>query len=622
MPTVSLESRPVDNFPALCPPAIPPFPVVLGRVAALMGAGDYDRAITMLLAESERVRRDAVACHTLALLLVQADRGREAIPWFEAALAFKPENATAVTGLAMAFHAAGDLERATLSYEKALALDPGDAATWYHQGIVQAELGLREAALASLDRAIALKSDYGPAFARRAGVLESLGNISEAIDAAVRYCQLAPDAASSWALLGDLFQKSGHFDQAVAAYDRGLSLSPSDFPCLCNKAHALRETGRAAEALQCAEAALKLDPDDRGLLLTCGYAELDIGNAGAARQRFLAVAEKGVAKSYPSTKRPPLFRALMLFSPLGGNTPYEDLIKGSEFEADLLIVMPDYRYESPRDLTAKIDVVINLVSEPDSGRGAIMAAADFVNSQERPMINSPELILGTNREAVARRLAGIADTVVPMTIRIGADEVQRSFRTEKTLDRPLIIRHAGTHGGEMMELASDPEALVRFAAEAEDHPLYLTDFVGYRSGDGRFRKYRFIFVGEEILPYHLAIGDGWKVHHASTRMREIEWMRNEEKAFLEDPQRVFGWKGMAALEEVRRRIGLDYFGIDCSLDRDGNVVIFEVNASMLIHLRNEGFDYKTPHVMRIKAAFERLLEERVNASNALQATAN
>jgi len=35
---------------------------------------------------------------------------------------------------------------------------------------------------------------------------------------------------------------------------------------------------------------------------------------------------------------------------------------------------------------------------------------------------------------------------------------------------------------------------------------------------------------------------------------------------------------------------------------------------MLIHLRNEGFDYKTPYVMRIKAAFEQMLVERIKSA--------
>ena len=47
-------------------------------------------------------------------------------------------------------------------------------------------------------------------------------------------------------------------------------------------------------------------------------------------------------------------------------------------------------------------------------------------------------------------------------------------------------------------------------------------------------------------------------------------------------------------ETIRERIGLDYFGIDCGLDASGNLVVFEVNASMLVHDRNDRFPYKNP----------------------------
>jgi hypothetical protein len=58
-----------------------------------------------------------------------------------------------------------------------------------------------------------------------------------------------------------------------------------------------------------------------------------------------------------------------------------------------------------------------------------------------------------------------------------------------------------------------------------------------------------------------------------------------------------------ALRVVRERIGLDYFGIDCGLDPGGNLIVFEVNASMLVHDDNAEFPYKDPFVCVIKAAF-------------------
>jgi hypothetical protein len=41
--------------------------------------------------------------------------------------------------------------------------------------------------------------------------------------------------------------------------------------------------------------------------------------------------------------------------------------------------------------------------------------------------------------------------------------------------------------------------------------------------------------------------------------------------------------------------------------------VFEVNASMLVHARNEGFLYKTPAVRRIKLAFEAMLRKFANS---------
>ena len=54
-------------------------------------------------------------------------------------------------------------------------------------------------------------------------------------------------------------------------------------------------------------------------------------------------------------------------------------------------------------------------------------------------------------------------------------------------------------------------------------------------------------------------------------------------------------------------VDLDYFGIDCALDAAGRLVVFEVNASMLVHDQNQRFPYKTPFVQRIKAAFDAML---------------
>lgn len=166
------------------------------------------------------------------------------------------------------------------------------------------------------------------------------------------------------------------------------------------------------------------------------------------------------------------------------------------------------------------------------------------------------------------------------------------------------------HGGEEMECVADPAEMAMFVSSHKASEFYLSEFVDYRSADGYFRKYRFIFVGDDVLPYHLAIDSKWKVHHASTDMANHLWMREEEKAFLERPEIAFSASAFEVLRAIRKKMDLDYFGIDCAVDRNGNVVVFEVNASMLVHLRNEGFPYKDPAVRRIKAAFAAMLKHK------------
>ena len=100
---------------------------------------------------------------------------------------------------------------------------------------------------------------------------------------------------------------------------------------------------------------------------------------------------------------------------------------------------------------------------------------------------------------------------------------------------PLVARVAGTHGGSRMERIDSEEQLAGFVELSAELDFYVATYVDYRSPDGLFRKYRFMYVGDEILPYHLAIGEKWKVHHASTNMGDHDWMQAEEQRFLDDP---------------------------------------------------------------------------------------
>jgi glutathione synthase/RimK-type ligase-like ATP-grasp enzyme len=200
-------------------------------------------------------------------------------------------------------------------------------------------------------------------------------------------------------------------------------------------------------------------------------------------------------------------------------------------------------------------------------------AARLAGLLGKPVINDPAKIERTTRDAIAALLPDIADCRVPGIVRLAAGEEvsAEALAARLPFGFPVLARPAGTHGGDDFEKFEGSTELASFLNERRDREHYVIEYVDYASADGHFRKYRFIFVDDEVLPYHLAIGNGWKVHHASTDMANQSWMQQEEAAFLKDPRAVFTPSNYRALRAIRARIGLDYFGIDCGLDPAGGI---------------------------------------------------
>ncbi|WP_205962906.1 hypothetical protein [Pararobbsia silviterrae] len=142
--------------------------------------------------------------------------------------------------------------------------------------------------------------------------------------------------------------------------------------------------------------------------------------------------------------------------------------------------------------------------------------------------------------------------------------------------------------------------------------VYATAFCDYRSADGYFRKYRMIFVDRKPYPYHLAISDHWLVHYVTADMLPAPWKLEEERAFLKDPAKALGTDALATLENIAKRLDLDYAGIDFSLMPDGRVLVFESNATMLVHPEPHAspLAYKNTYVDAIVDAFAQLIESR------------
>jgi Tfp pilus assembly protein PilF len=496
--------------------------------------------------------------------------------------------------------------------------------------------GAIEEAIAAYRRGLAAVEDESPGCVAVETISQLHANLGNACMvrgdlefAAANYkaaLRLAPALTSCWCNLGNVQLRCGEPQQAIALYLQALTLNPGHWPSRTNLVQALMATqqylvakallNELETAVEHFTQAIALDPRDAESLYWIGGIRQRMGDASAAQAAYAQAAQIQPLIRRAARKSPADFRVLALYAPFAGNTPTEYLFGDCDYDIDTLALFAGSEFEAAR-LQQDVQVVVNLISDADQAQAVLPMVADLVGRLGKPVVNDPGKIGRTTRDATADVLAGIPGCRIPKVLRLKADADVSAATLQQAFPQAtsILIRPAGTHGGDDFERIEDASALAAQLAERPGTDRYLIEYIDYQSADGYFRKYRFIFVDGEILPYHLAIGNGWKVHHANTDMANQPWMQREEQAFLADPASVFDAGNYRVLRAIRERIGLEYFGIDCGLDRCGNLVVFEVNASMLVHQRNDEFPYKTPFVRRIKQAFDRMLRKLASADN-------
>jgi len=520
----------------------------------------------------------------LGLELYKQGKALEAIAAFRHGLLEAEKSGTESTDTVSELHArlgnvaaaSGDVGLASASYQAALTIAPHLTNCWCSFGDLHLRCGQHQSAIELYLQALRLNPRH---WAARANMVQALMAAKQYLVAKAILIELRgerPQDARIHHLLGKALFELNEIEPAIASFQEAVALNPQD-----------------AESINWIGALRQAAGDDK-----------------AAQQAYAEAARIEPLIRRPATKQPAEFRVLALYAPFGGNTPTEYLFENAFFDTDTLSLFPDRDYDAAA-LSENIHLVINLVSDADQTGDLLPLAADLVDRLGLPILNHPRKVAQTTRDDVARLLKDIPHCRVPQALRLksGHDHSETALRAMLPFTSSCLARPVGTHGGDDFEKVEDLAGLSAFLSQRKDHDHYLIEYIDYVSADGHFRKYRFIFVGEEILPYHLCIGREWKLHHINTDMAHQPWMQQEEAAFLNNPADVFGRSQMQALHAIRERLGLDYFGIDCGLDASGNVVVFEVNASMLVHARNEGFAYKDPAVRRIKLAYDAMLRK-------------
>jgi len=274
--------------------------------------------------------------------------------------------------------------------------------------------------------------------------------------------------------------------------------------------------------------------------------------------------------------------------------------------------------EWPGDRPAP-DLVLNTIACADRMTDSLKALSKFLAAWPGvPVINHPDKVLQTTREQNCRRLGAIDGVVFPKTERVhwdGGDTGSMvSAITERGFSYPLVLRPVETHTGVEVALAADAEAVKSYFGEARaGRDYYFIQYHDLSDERGFFRKSRTFCIDGQFHPVASLVHNDWNVHSGDrySVMVDSEELQASEQAYLKDFEGWLGPDNVARLEEVRKLIGLDFFGIDfCKLD-DGRLFIFECNAAMRHNYDHAGaFPYTEPYLDRVSDAFDAMLTAR------------
>jgi tetratricopeptide (TPR) repeat protein len=474
---------------------------------------------------------------------------------------------------------------------------------------------LREFTAGRLEAAVARAPERLDFALERARLLIEMERFEEAKE--IYLAILARDPAQFVALnnLGTLLRAMGYHQAALKVHREVVKLIPDDLKARVNLANSLRECAELDEARTHYEFVLARAPDHaeahRGLAYVLMYLR-EKESAWVHRKK----AQQGRPDPAPVWRgKEGTPRVLVFTSPCGGNSPITRLLDKTNFQTAYIV--PDF-YDPAVPLPAH-DLVVNAVGDADQCGTSLEALGPLLASVAKPVLNSPARVQTTGRAGNARLLGQLEDVVTARMVTLPREELTASGGIER-LEReglafPLLLRSPGFHEGSHFLRVDQPGDLAATAARLPGRELLAIEYLDARNDDGKIRKFRAMMIDGRLYPLHKAISREWMIHYYSAEMASSPEHRAEDAAYLEDMAGVLGPRAMAALGRIHDALGLEYAGADFSLGRNGEVLLFEANATMAVPMpeKAEIWDFRRPAVRRIQEAVRAMVRARARA---------
>jgi tetratricopeptide (TPR) repeat protein/glutathione synthase/RimK-type ligase-like ATP-grasp enzyme len=476
----------------------------------------------------------------------------------------------------------------------------------------------QEARLRQLEDELARQAAEGAAIdagIERAVLLGALNRQEDARQAFVDILRRAPTNFSALNELGTLLTNMGAIAAACRVYSEAITHHPENPFGHVNLANLLLRANRHAEARVHYEAVLKIDPEHAPAHQGLGAVLSDIGDRAAARYHFDKGFRGHAISSLPYRGTVPPVVLLQLVSSGGGNIPTAPFLDDRVFLTSVIVA----DYLDPASPLPPHQLIFNAIGDADLCQPALEAAARLVARTSAPVINDPRAVMKTGRIGNATQLRAIPGVVTPRTLAMArtilAGPDGAGSIAKHGLTFPLLLRSPGYHTGRNFILVEAAAGLSAAAASLPGDDLLVIEYLDARGKDGNARKYRVMMIDGRIYPSHLAISGNWKVHYFTSDMADHREYRHEEANFLGEMPATLGSKAMAALERIRDCLGLDYAGVDFAVGPDGDLLLFEANATMVIAPpgADERWAYRRTAIEKIRDAVVAMIMERSQA---------
>jgi len=469
----------------------------------------------------------------------------------------------------------------------------------------------REAALKVIESSLAENPDDVAIQFEHACLLTSVGRIEEAKQAYLKILSGDPTHLGTLNNLGALLNNTGYRSAARTVYRQAVTHHADDPTAHVNLANLLLEENDFGAARAHYEEVLRLDPDQAQAHQ--GMTRIFSGmrdEASARRHRERGFRNQAVVTLPYLGKAPPV-QLLLLVAADGGNIPVRQHIDNHIFMTTAIFA----DFYGPKKPLPPHHLVFNTIGDADLCRPALEAAVKLLAGTTAPVLNPPQKVIQTGRLDNAQRLAGLTGVKTAKTLLLSKEKILQ----QRGLHFPLLLRAPGFHTGQHFVKVDEPAQLASAVAQLPGAELLVMEYLDARGADGLARKYRVMMINEKLYPLHLAISNDWKVHYFTAAMSGQPQHQAEEKKFLEDMNSAVGARGMAGLERIKDTLGLDYGGVDFGLDAEGNILLFEANATMVINPpdADEQWVYRRAAIDRAVQAVHEMLLKRANTVNGI-----